>query len=87
MNFQENCYEMAIIYDATLFTIKQKQDETLTEYQQRFKNVKKIAKSHMGGPIHLHSTVKKLPDYAESNTEDQCPGTFQTYLIFLLFHR
>ena len=55
LNYQENRYPMSIIYDSmkTVFNTKQREDENLNQYQQRFKTQRDVMSSHIGGPIIL----------------------------------
>ena len=59
LTFQESRYEMAIITDAigTFLNTKQKESESLQDYTQRFKTLKEIMESHIGGPIILSKYI------------------------------
>ena len=71
-NYQENRYEMSIIYDSwrNLFTAKQKDDEGLIEFRQRLKNMRDIAKSHLGGPMIITKIIKKSTKYKDGMSEE-----------------
>ena len=67
LNFQDARYKMAIIADAikVFMNTKQKDNESLQEYTQRFKSAKDIMESHVGGPIILKKYIQLSTDYKE----------------------
>jgi len=71
-NYQENRYEMSIIYESwrNLFTAKQKDVEGLIEFRQRLKNMRDIAKSHLGGPMIITKIIEKSSKYKVGMSDD-----------------
>jgi hypothetical protein len=75
LNYQETRYEMSIISDAfrALFTVQQKESESLQDYTRHFKTTREILESHLGGQIILKKIVRTMPKYdpndAEANTQ------------------
>ena len=67
LNYQESRYEMSIILDAlrALFSVQQKDSESLQDYTRRFKTAREILESHLGGSLILTKYVKTLPLYNE----------------------
>jgi hypothetical protein len=55
LNYQEHRYEMSIILDAlgTLINLRQREQESLTDYTKRFKTARDLLVSQLGGPIIL----------------------------------
>ena len=71
LNYQEHRYEMSIIADAmrTLFSTKQREQESLQDYTKRFKTANDVLLSHIGGPINLDKYVESMPGYTDSNPD------------------
>jgi hypothetical protein len=69
LNYHEHRYEMAIMFESlrTLFTLKQKEGESLQDYTKRFKTSRDVLRSHIGGPIILSKYMKTMKDYDEKN--------------------
>ena len=67
LSYEEDRYEMATIADAfkDYFNCKQQQGESLLDYTRRFKIVRDILTSYLGGPIELKKYVKDDPDYVD----------------------
>ena len=67
-NYQESKYEIAIIFDAikTFTTIKQKDEENLTTYMDRFKAASNNMKTQIGGEIILTKYIKTMENYDAS---------------------
>jgi hypothetical protein len=65
LNYQEAGYEMSIISDAfrALFTVQQKESESLQDHTRRFKTAREILESHIGGQIILAKSVRTMPKY------------------------
>ena len=72
-NYQESKYEMGIILDSirTFINLKQKDDENLTNYLERFKAATENMKTQLGGELILTKYVESMDDYTKSN-EIQC---------------
>jgi len=74
MNYQEHCYEMAIILDSmkTMFNIRQKEQESLTDYTKRFKTARdlNLLVSQVGGPIVLTRFVNSMPGVNKNISQD-----------------
>jgi len=72
MNYQEHCYEMAIILDSmkTMFNIRQKEQESLTDYTKRFKTARDLMVSQVGGPIVLTRFVNSMPGVNKNISQD-----------------
>jgi hypothetical protein len=62
LNYQETRYEMSIISDAfrAIFSVNQKESESLQDYTRRFKTAREILESHLGGPLILTKFVKTM---------------------------
>jgi hypothetical protein len=64
---------MLIILDAhiTLLGTKQKEDESLQDYTNRFQVAKDVFESHMGGPMIITKVVEAMQGYNETDTKNQ----------------
>jgi transposase-like protein len=62
MNYQELCYEMTVILDSmkTMLNIRQKDQESLTDYTKRFKTARDLMVSQNGGPPVLTRFVDSM---------------------------
>ena len=71
LNFQETRYEMSIILDTlrAFLNLKQKKNENLHEYTQRFKTTKGILESPLGRPFILEKSTKQMDEYSEKDIE------------------
>ena len=69
LNYQEIRYEMEIIIDSyrTVFSTKQRENESLQDYTRRFKTSREILESHIGEPISLIKYIKTMPTYDETD--------------------
>ena len=67
LHYQEHRYEMSIILSSmkALINSKQKEGESLIEYTRRFKTLRDVLESHVGGPIILPKYVKSMDGYEE----------------------
>ena len=65
LNYEESRYEMATIFDALKAFVNccQKDKENIQDYTKRFKVVREVLISHLGGSIVLQKFVENLPDY------------------------
>ena len=65
IKFQENKYEMRVIADAlqNIISAKQREDESLIDYTQRYKSAKDVLIAQIGGPIILTKVVEGLEEY------------------------
>ena len=72
LNYEESRYEMAIIFDAlkAFVNCTQKEKENLQDFTRRFKVVREVLHSHLGGPIILQKFIKNQKDY-DSNDEEK----------------
>ena len=72
LNYEESRYEMAIIFDAlkAFVNCRQREKENLQEYTKRFKVVREVLQSHLGGPIILKKFVENHDEY-DANDEDK----------------
>ena len=64
-NYQESKYEMAIIFDAikTFITLRQKDEESLINYLERFKAASDNMKTQLGSEIKLTKYTTKMDGY------------------------
>ena len=67
LNFQDSRYKMAIIVDAikVFMNTRQKDNESLQEYTQRFKSAKDIMELHIRGMIIFRKYIELSTDYKE----------------------
>ena len=72
LNYEESKYEMAIIYDAlkAFVNCRQRDKELLQEYTRRFKVVRELLQSHLGGAIVLSKFFENQDNY-DSNNKDK----------------
>ena len=65
LNYEESRYEMATIFDAlkAFVNCRQKDKKNIQDYTKRFKVVREVLISHLGGSIVLQKFVENLPDY------------------------
>ena len=68
-NYQESKYPIEIIFDAlkNFINLKQKDDEDLTSYLDRFKAANNNLKTQLGEEIILTNYIKTLDDYDEND--------------------
>eukprot|EP00980_Cylindrotheca_fusiformis_P020217 scaffold7304_cov66-Cylindrotheca_fusiformis.AAC.1 len=64
---------------AKLINVKQKEDESLNDYVERFKQVKSVAKSHLGEDF-LDKFVENTKEYQAINAKDSDTATRQKKL-------
>ena len=71
MNYQEHCYEMAVILDSmkNMLNIK-KEQESLVDYTKRFKNARDLMVSQVGGPLILTRFVVSMPEVNQNISKD-----------------
>ena len=71
LNYNENRYEMSIMLDSvqSLFSLRQKDGESLQDYTKRFKTTRDVCCSHIGGPIILTKYVEKMKDYDKTKAD------------------
>ena len=64
-NYQESKYEIAIIFDAikNFVMLRQKDDESITNYLERFKAAQSNMKTQLGGELVLAKFVKGMDGY------------------------
>jgi hypothetical protein len=72
LNYEETRYDMSIVADAirTLFTERQKEDESLVAYADRIKALRNIAASQIGDEIHLTTIVNNELLKNQNHTKD-----------------
>ena len=65
LSYQETKYDMKIIVHAlkTMLNIKQKDDESLIDYTNRFKTAKDVLKAQLGEEIVFHKVIRNDPDF------------------------
>ena len=65
LNFQENRYDMAIIFDSldSVRTTTQKDGEGLQEYTKRFRVAKEVLESHIGGLMIFTKIAESMNEY------------------------
>ena len=56
MNYHEQRYEVAILFESfrSLISLRQKEVESLQDYTKRFNTARDVLRSHLGGPIYLN---------------------------------
>ena len=71
LNYNENRYEMSIMLESirSLFSLRQKDGESLQDYTKRFKTTRDVCRSHIGGPIILTKYVEKMKDYDATKSD------------------
>ena len=71
LNYQENRYEMSIIYDAmkTLHNTRQKEEESLQDYSKQFRVARDVLQSHIGGPIIVTKVLSNMDSYDKMDDE------------------
>ena len=86
LNYQENRYLMLIVLDAlrTLLSTKQKEGESLQDFTKRFRMVRDVLKSHIGGPIIFTKIVKATEGYADADEERERSCRSRLLISFLL---
>ena len=65
LNYQENHYDMSIIFNAMkrLMNLKQDKNESLQAYTKKFKAARDVLVQHIGGPLILTKIVEAMDDY------------------------
>jgi hypothetical protein len=85
LSYEETKYDMSSISDAMrqLLTIRQKDDEDLITYTERFKTVVNVATTQLGGPIILTKIVderrSKPPVIAYDDAKEEAWNRFLAY--------
>ena len=83
-NYQESKYEIAIVADAirTFVTLKQRDDESLISYMERFKAASKNMIAQKGSSFILSKYIETMEDYDSSNPEPSIKKAFDEYLAY-----
>ena len=73
LSYQDNKYDMKIITTAikAFVNLKQKDDESLVDYTNRFKSAKDVFKTHLGGEMVLHKVVMNDDEYIDDDDTDE----------------
>ena len=84
LSYQENKYEMSIIFDAmhNLINLKQKEEESLIDYTSRFKAAKEIMVTQVGGPLKLTKYVQSMEEPTSTTTQKE-KKAFEQYMAFI----
>ena len=88
LNYQEHRYEMSIILDSmrSLFSTKQKEKESLSDFSKRFRTARDVMASHVGGPLIFDKYAKSITGYDDKDvkTVEKCQQqAFDKFLGFL----
>ena len=83
-NYQESKYEVAIIFDAmkTFITLKQRDDENLLTYLDRFKAAAENLKTQMGSEIKLPKYTQTLEGYDTQQDAQFSKQAFEEFKAF-----
>ena len=83
-NYQESKYEIAIVADAirNFVTLKQKDDESLTSYMERFKAASDNMITQTGNEFILTKYMQTLDNYDSSNTTPAMKRAFEEYQAY-----
>ena len=78
-NYQESKYEIAIVYDAirTFINLKQREDENLTSYLERFKAAAENMKTQLGSEIKLTKYTTQMDGYDSGEHEKYSKKAFE----------
>ncbi len=78
MSYQESRYPMTTIYDAfrNMIKCKQKENESLNDYMKRFKSVREVLESQIGGPI----VLPKLKEQLKMKDEE----VFEQFMAYMI---
>ena len=74
LSYQENRYNMAVIFDSlkTMVNLRQKEGETLQDYTKRFRVTREVLETQIGGTIAIPKALKEISGYTEFPTnQDQ----------------
>ena len=85
LSYQENKYEMSVIFDAlkNLVNLKQKDEESLIDYTARFKSAKDVFVAQLGDVIMLTKYVATMSEY--STKPNECKKeAFEQFLAYIL---
>ena len=71
LSYQDTKYDMKIITSAikTFVNLKQKDDESLIDYTNRFKTARDVLKAQLGSELVLHKVVNADTDYQKGESE------------------
>ena len=71
LSYQDTKYDMKIITSAikTFVNLKQKDDESLIDYTNRFKTARDVLKAQLGSELVLHKVVNADANYQEGDSE------------------
>ena len=86
LSYQEDKYLMEIIVEALisfLITSKQKEDEHLNDYTKRFKVLREVMESHLGGPLILTKYNKSLSTYDALDPDVDNQASFDKLTAYL----
>jgi hypothetical protein len=72
LNFQDHRYEMSFILDAmkALINLRQRDQESLTDYTRRFKTARDLLVSQLGGPVILSRYVESMEGYNKNDPQE-----------------
>jgi hypothetical protein len=90
ISYQENKYEMRIVFDAlrNFVNLKQAEDESLIDYTARFKSARDIMKAQVGNrvaPIILTKYLEAQDEWAGATTEEKEEMAREAYKAFTTF--
>ena len=85
-NYQDNRYPYESMYNMMqkLFTIKQKEEESLTDFAKRLKNLKDMVESNYGKfnfPTFVERKLEKQPELDKDKVEEACYESFMAYIM------
>ena len=83
-NYQESKYEIAIIADAIriFVNLRQKEEETLSSYLERFQAASNNMVSQKGSEIILTKYIESMPGYDKDNQEPFIRKAYEEYLAY-----
>ena len=90
LSYEETKYDMSSVSDALrkLLTIRQKDDEDIVTYMERFKTVVNVAKAQLGGPVILTKIIearrKQTPVISRDDAKEEA---WERYLAFHFIDR
>ena len=86
LSYEATRYDMSIISDAmrSLLNIRQKDDEDLVSYVERFKTTAKVTKNQIGGRMDFHKVVKDA--YAANPRKTIAEHQEEAWDRFLAYH-
>ena len=89
LHYSDTKYDISVVINAlyNVLTVRQKEDESLTDYQKRFETTVGLCVSLNGGILRCPKLAMKMPDWQVASKQNECWDTvwdkMQAYLFMM----